>query len=374
MNKMLILDDEVLAVTLLLCLLLCQISCYLFIVLTLVFVLCMSGKPINLNALSLKHLIDTRGYAVSLLASLGDKVFAGYHYCQHVDVHDATTFVFQHNLQYPGQYCSGLAACSSNNCLYASDEQYSCIHRVDLSGSSAVKQWSVASRPAGLSVNKEHNVVVACRDAHKLQEYTTHGTLVREISLQQVGMTYPWHAVQLSTGDYVVSQHTSPGAVHVVGVDGQVVHSYDQSQASNVGPMNHPASLAVTKNDDILVADYGNDRILSLDSSLSSAQVLALSVDSGLQQPSGLCLDETRGRLYISEFDRSCRVMVFENDVNSGQSTLVNRDQSATVFQQREPQYYYYGSDYDDDRDYDFYGPRYDSSEHYDFNDYYDDY
>ena len=310
---MLILDDEVLAVTLLLCLLLCQISCYLFIVLTLVFVLCMSGDAINLNALSLKHAIPSRGYNVTSLASLGDKVFGARQSGQHIDVYDATTFAFQHNLPVPGlgQYCSGLAACSSNNCLYASDHNNSRIHRVDLSDSSAVKQWSVASRPRGLSVNKEHSVVVACNGAHKLQEYTTHGTLVREIS--RVGVSSPWHAVQLSTGDYVVSKYASPGAVSVVGLDGHVVHRYDQSQASNVGPMHYPASLAVTKNDDILVADQCNKRIVSLDSSLSCAQVLALPVDSRPQQLSGLCLDETRGRLYVSERDGGCRVLVFES-------------------------------------------------------------
>jgi len=273
----------------------------------------MSDKATRLNAVSLKHAIPSRGYCVTSLASLGDKVFAGCENSQHIDVYDATTFVFQRSLPGLGQYCYGLAACSSNNCLYASDWLNSRIHRVDLSESSAVKQWSVASQPAGLSVNKEHNVVVACYGAHKLQEYTTHGTLVREISLPQVGVSSPWHAVQLSTGDYVLSHYTSPGAVSVVGVDGQVVRSYGQSQASNVGPMYHPRSLAVTKNDNILVTDQSNNRIVSLDSSLSSAQVLALPVDSGLQQPWGLCLDETRGRLYISERGGGCRVLVFES-------------------------------------------------------------
>ena len=311
---MLILDDEVLAATLLLCLLLYQISCYLFIVLTLVFVFCMSGDAINLNALSLKHAIPSRVYVVSSLASLGDKVFAGCQNSQRIDVYDATTFVFQRSLSVSGLgQPNGLAACSSNNCLYASDCNNSRIHRVDLSDSSALKQWSVASRPAGLSVNKEHNVVVACYGAHKLQEYTTHGTLVREIGLQRVGMTCPWHAIQLSTSDCVVSQHTSAGAVSVVGLDGQVVHRYGQSEASNVGPMSGPRSLAVTKNDNILVADQSNNRILSLDSSLSCAQVLALSVDSGLQQPFGLCLDETRGQLYVSEGGGGCRVFVIES-------------------------------------------------------------
>jgi len=135
----------------------------------------------------------------------------------------------------------------------------------------------MANHPAGLLVNSEHNLIVACYGANKLQEYTTHGSLVREICLQ-AGVTRPWHAIQLSTGDCVVSQYTSSGVVSVVGVDGQVVRSYGQSQTSDVGQMKHPSSLAVTKNDDILVADEGNNGILSINSSLGSIQ----SVDGGI--------------------------------------------------------------------------------------------
>ena len=174
-----------------------------------------------------------------------------------------------------------------------------------------MKQWSVASRPAGLSVNKEHNVVVACYGADKLQEYTTHGTLVREMSLQQVGLTDPWHALQLSTGDYVVSHSTSPGAVSVVGVDGNVVCRYHPTQTSNIGQMQDPGSLAVTKNGDVLVADDDNERIVSVDSSLRYAQVLALPVDVVIAYPCSLCLDESRGRLYVSEHGKD-RLLVFE--------------------------------------------------------------
>jgi len=247
------------------------------------------------------------------VTSLGDEVFVACHKSQHIEVYHAGSFTLQRRLTVPGlgSQCFGLAAHVSDNCLYASDYQNSSIHRVDLSGSSAVKKWFVGGGPRGLSVNKAHNVVVACYGANKLQEYTTHGTLVREISLQQAGLTNPFHAVQLSTGDYVVSKYTSPGVVSVVGVDGQVICRYDPSQSSNVGQMKYPASLAVTKNDDILVADYGSNRILSMNSSLSSARVLALSVDSGIQSPCGLCLDESRGRLYVSERDGG-RVLVFE--------------------------------------------------------------
>jgi len=73
-----------------------------------------------------------------------------------------------------------------------------------------------------------------------------------------------------------------------------------------------PSSLAVTKNDAILVADKDN-RILSISSSLGSIQELALSVDGGIHWPLGLCLDESRGRLYVGEWGGECRVLVFDH-------------------------------------------------------------
>jgi len=153
---------------------------------------------------------------------------------------------------------------------------------------------------------------VACCEANKIQEYTTHGTLVREICLQQAGVTSPWHAVQLFTGHYVVSQCALQGVVSVVGVDGQVVRSYRPTRASDVGHMSFPMGLVVKKNDDILVADTDNNRILSMNSSPSSAQQLTLSVHDGIRAPRGLCLDESRGRLYVGESLGSRRVLVFD--------------------------------------------------------------
>ena len=250
---------------------------------------------------------------VSAVTSLGDDVFVVHEYSQQIEVYDAETFTLYSLITIPGLgYCAfGLAVCAVNHCIYASDLDNNSIHRVELSGSNAVKTWFVARGPRGLSVNKAHNLAVSCREANKLQEYTTDGFLIREIYLQ-AGITRPWHAIQLSTGHYVVSQWTLPGVVSVVGVDGQVIHSYGQSQTSVVGQMIHPSSLAVTKNDDILVADINNYRILSIIRSTGCVQELALSVDDRIQIPSGLCLDESRGRLYVGEYGRPHRVFVFD--------------------------------------------------------------
>ena len=260
------------------------------------------------------NVIPSRGkYNVLAVASLGDDVFVVRYNSQQVEVYDAVTLTLQRHVAVHGLGRSswGLAACPNNNCLYVSDENNNSIHRVELSRSDAVKKWSVADSPAGLSVNIARNLVVACNGADVLQEYTTHGSLVRDIRLQS-GVTRPWHAIQLSTGDYVVSQNTSPGVVSVVGVDGQVIHSYGQLQTSIFG-LKNPSSLAVTRNDDILVADEVTNRILSINRSTGYVQELALSVDGGIQVPQGLCLDESRGRLYVGEFGGQHRVLVLDD-------------------------------------------------------------
>ena len=254
-------------------------------------------------------ILSPRSGGVTAVTSLGDDMFVTRFNRQQVEVYDAATLSFQRCLVVLGlsTRTSGLAACSKSKCLYVSDHDNDCVHRVDLGGNNAVKKWSVARRSGDVSVNGEHNLIVACCLPSKLQEYTTHGSLVREIYLQ-ADVTSPWHAIQLSTGDYVVSQCTSPGAVSVVGVDGQVVRTYEESQTSGVGEMKYPASLAVTKNDNVLVADTGN-RILSINSSLGSIQELPLSVDGGIE---GLCLDESRGRLYVAYWSGDLQVFAFD--------------------------------------------------------------
>jgi len=251
------------------------------------------------------------------VATLGDQVFVVRYDSLNVEVYDAETFTHQPDLRVPGlgSYTEGLAACASRRCVYLSEGYSGSVHRIGLEvslfGKKAVKKWAANKGSAGLSVNKEHNLVVACHDSNRLDEYTTDGKLERGIRMQ-AGVTHPWHAVQLSTGHYVVSQCTSPGVVSVVGVDGQVVSNYGQSETSDVGQMKYPSSLAVTKNEDILVADKGNNRILSIVRSTGCVQELALSVDGGIQAPMGLCLDESRGRLYVGEFSGECRVLVFD--------------------------------------------------------------
>jgi len=237
------------------------------------------------------------------VTSLGDDVFVvRLPTQQKIELYDAKTFALQRNVTVPGlgDYSYSLAACPHNNCLYASDWYNDSVHRVELSGRNAVMKWSVG-RPVGLSVNSEHNLLVVSRDERKLQIFTTRGTLLQNIQLQ-ADIKRPRHAVQLPTGQFLVSHYGSLHRVCLVGVDGAVVRSYGGQAGSQLTQMNGPEGLAVDREGRVLVADQNNNRLLVIDQSLSSAHEISVCVDGGLKGPYSLWYDQSRRRLYIGEW------------------------------------------------------------------------
>ena len=90
----------------------------------------------------------------------------------------------------------------------------------------------VARYAAGLSVNREHNLLVMGEHRMKLQMWDTRGTLLQEIQLQaDIGCRR--HAVQLTTGQYVLSHdYFIRHFVSLLGVEGTVVPSYGRERQS----------------------------------------------------------------------------------------------------------------------------------------------
>jgi len=277
----------------------------------------------NSSSPTVIHVIPGR-LSIGAVTSLGHDVFVvRWPTQQKIEVYDTKTFTLQRHITVPrlGRSLFGLAACPHNNCLYASDWDNDSIHRVQLSGrnavmkwllgSNAMKWWSVARGPLGLSVNSDHNLLVVSSGDRLLQIFTTHGTPLQNIELQ-ADIEYPWHAVQLPTGQFLVSHYGSLHRVCLVGVDEAVVHSYGGRWGSQLTQMNGPRGLAVDREGRILVADQGNKRLLVIDQSLSSAHEMSVCVDRGLNHPSCLWYDQPRRRLFIGERDGG-RVIIIDN-------------------------------------------------------------
>jgi DNA-binding beta-propeller fold protein YncE len=94
--------------------------------------------------------------------------------------------------------------------------------------------------------------------------------------------------------------------------------------AGGSGPrqLNGPQSLAVDRNGNIAIADNLNNRILVLNPTLSEARNFSLPINTGvINCPRGLWLDESRGRLYVTEWSGQQRVLVFDNVYNLNEAS-----------------------------------------------------
>ena len=192
----------------------------------------------------------------------------------------------------------GLAACKQNNCLYISDYTSKCIHRVDLSNSSCSK-WSLNGVPGGVSLTRAFNLFVTLPQS--IKEYTTSGSLIRSIKLD-VSIDYPQHAIELSSGQFVVSHYGSTQQrVCVVDTAGRIVHSYGGPPGWSAGQLYGPYSLAVDTRGCVFVADHYNDRVVVLSPTLTRLGDVT-TPEHTLYRPLALHLDELNGRLYVGDY------------------------------------------------------------------------
>jgi hypothetical protein len=237
---------------------------------------------------------------------------------------------------------SALTSCVANNCLYVSDWDKDAVHKVDLTMGNKVSAWQVASGPTGLSVNAACNLLVTCSAVDTLQEYTSNGSLIREIRLQSnVANLFPYHALQMTSGQFVVScwndknkfinstfvgnrgdkeDFCDNAAYDVVEADAQgrlITSCCNKLQlADNRMYFRSPTQLASDRNNDcILVVDSGNNRIVVLNRNLNCASELNLTGNDGLDVPSCLHFDETCGRLYVGE-NSGRRILMYSNVLN----------------------------------------------------------
>lgn len=218
---------------------------------------------------------------------------------------------------------NGIKSCAANGCLYVNDYREDTIYRVSLADDRAVQTWQVDSRPSALSVNSDCNLLVTCELTDKIQEYTTNGTLVREVSVRLNDTRLsPWHSIQLPGDRYAVAvrNESSPGSAtadDVVEVDseGQVVVSYRQLlQSTSERLFKFPLHLAVDeKNDNIFVADCYNHRVVVFNRpSYCASEFRASFKEHRLSRPLSLSFDKTNGRLYVGEYVKGGRVLVFD--------------------------------------------------------------
>jgi len=209
-----------------------------------------------------------------------------------------------------GHSDNDLTSCVRHRCLYASDYDNECVHRYDLASdrsalrrlfSKTTRKWPVPGSPCGLSVTPSANLLVTCWWSHKVVELSADsGQCVREIALQS-NIHRPHHAVQLTTGQYVVCNGDIlriHSRVCIVDDDGRVTSSYGGQEGSGVGQLELPLHLAVDEDSQfVFVADCCNNRVVVLSPTLEFVHYIS----EGLSRPCQLHFDNATTRLYVSQ-------------------------------------------------------------------------
>jgi hypothetical protein len=255
------------------------------------------------------------GYVVGV-TSLGNHLFIIRYEGQCIEVFDASTYQFLHQLDVLGfkiDYISRLVACGTHRCLYISQWSDRAVYRVDLSVENALINWKVSSNPKAISISKAANLLVLCRSKPDvLEEYTTRGSLVRQIQLQTI-RTH--HAVELDDGRFVCCQGSENDELHrvcILTADGQVVYSYGNDPGSTKGLLNAPVFMAVDRRGFIFVANLCDRRIVVLNPLLSWVRDLAVEGDLAEAVFLAICSVDSRDRLFIGDADVS-RIFMFDD-------------------------------------------------------------
>jgi len=219
-----------------------------------------------------------------------------------VEVYDVITYRLQRCLTVPNaQSFTDITSCEHNRCVYiGSGGKFKCVHRLDVQG--AVTRWALNYRPRGLSVNAAHNVLVTCPAVRKIKEFSSHGDLLRELTLPD-DVIAPWHAIQTRNGQFIVCHGGGVNPVHrvcMISADGcHIVHSHGGQPGSHTDQCNEPHRLAVDDNECVFVADHYNRRVTLLSPTLEYVRQV-VSRDQLKGKPQYLYLDTRQRLLYVA--------------------------------------------------------------------------
>jgi len=258
------------------------------------------------------------GIPVGGVTSLADEVYVLRSKARdQVEVYDVINYRLQRCLTVPNlRALTDMTSCEHYRCVYISDHDVDRIHRLDVQG--AATEWAVNGKARGISVNAAHNLLVTCDAVGKIKEFSSHGDLLRELTLP--GDINPFHAIQTRNGEFIVCHGGLDDAVHRVckisADGGDITQSHGGQRGSDVGQYYVPAHLAVDNNEFVFVADLNNQRVTLLSPTLDYIRQV-VSPDDLKWVPDRMCLYAPRRRLYVVDNewkDHKCtagRVVVF---------------------------------------------------------------
>jgi len=200
-----------------------------------------------------------------------------------------------------------IAGCEQTSHVYVADSG-ECVWRVSSDGED-VKRWLPKSpsdtfRPYTLSVTSSR-LLVTSGSTQQLTLYDADGDELSRVRLPDymnrlLDYMNPYHAVESPTGTFIVChRNTQLRQYHVseVSNEGQVLRQF--SGPLGYSPLTWSCHIAIDSQGNIFVADYGNHRILLLDTQLALHHVIIDKFHHGSVRPERLCYIEQSGQLLV---------------------------------------------------------------------------
>jgi len=201
-----------------------------------------------------------------------------------------------------------IVACEQTSQLFVADHQR-CVWRVSADGVDKERWWSRSStdefKPATLSVTSTR-LLVTSPDTKQLMQLDSQGNELRRVQLPD--HMEPSHAVESPTGTFIISHRKTELKYQIseVNVDRHVLRQFTGSPRS---PLDLTEHIAIDSHGNVLVADFGNHRILLLDAQLRLRRLIIDEYQLN-KLPHRLYYREQTGQLLVGFFGK--KVAVFD--------------------------------------------------------------
>lgn len=193
-----------------------------------------------------------------------------------------------------------MAACRMSSCLYIVDRDNTCVWKVGNAGSNTAVRWLAGiDWPFTMSVSETGNIVMMrWGQPSVLELYRSDASLILSVPFP-ANIEYPWHAVETSKGNFVIShwkRDSNFWSVVELSRDGVILCRFLPIDDAN--HLNYPYHLTIGLFDEVLVADQYNRRVILLDSELNWNRVLLHRIE--ILPPKRLYFDKEQRQLLVA--------------------------------------------------------------------------
>lgn len=199
-----------------------------------------------------------------------------------------------------------IAAAEKQNCLYVTDSETTCVWQITTDYT--ITKWlSNIGDPFTLYMTPNSHLVMARQGRpSKIEIYKQDASLDFLVTLP-INIEEPLHAVENSDRNFVVSHkwrecgaRETVWSISVLNIRGEILHrllAKDQVQC-----LKDPQYLSVDSVNQVLVADFGNGRVVLLNSDLSWNRSLEKEDKEAIMYPKKLYLDSEGRQLLVGQY------------------------------------------------------------------------